>query len=143
MFPQLHARVLEEVQDVEPKVWWKKTDTNAGSLQDYSTNAIGTFVCTNSSCEQSSWGSKQVAIRVRSYIGNGYNAVVYNQRYKSCKSLGSLTLDENSYVERVAYRIKKWAGVHAERAEYREKKGEPHKSDLCEGCKRGLCDRGN
>jgi hypothetical protein len=52
-----------------------------------------------------------VIIQIRGYSGNGYNAVVFNQRCRSCDWLGALTLDEKSYIDRVAYRLKKWAGV--------------------------------
>lgn len=45
-------------------------------------------------------------------------------------------------MDRVAYRLKRWAGVWAERPEYSEKKGLPHKSSLCEGCKIGVCKEG-
>lgn len=80
-----------------------------------------------------------VTILIRGYPGNGYNAVVFNQRCKSCNWLGVFTLDKNSYVNRVAYRLKKWAGVHVEKQHYNGKTGPPHESDLCEGCKRGVC----
>ena len=70
---------------------------------------------------------------------NGYNAIIFNQRCESCNGLGTLTLDKNSYVERVAYRLKKWAGVRMEEQHYAGKVGSPHKSELCEGCKRGYC----
>ena len=57
----------------------------------------------------------------------------------SNNKLGALTLDEHSYVERVAYRLKKWAGVRMEQMRYAGKGGLPHRSDLCEGCRRGYC----
>ena len=79
---------------------------------------------------------------MRRYGVNEYNAVVFNQRCRDCNSLGNLTLDESSYVERVAYRLKKWAGVELQAPPYREKKGPPHKSELCEGCKQGCCQEG-
>ncbi|KAF2744791.1 hypothetical protein M011DRAFT_470102 [Sporormia fimetaria CBS 119925] len=143
MFGRLHASVLREVQAVRPKVWWKKKDTDAGMIQDYETNIMGNFTCPNSKCKKTGWGSKKVAIRIRSYSGNGYNAVVYNQRCQSCKTLGRLAIDEESYVERVAYRLKKWAGVHVQRPEYGGSGGPPHMRDLCEGCKSGHCQRGD
>jgi hypothetical protein len=37
---------------------------------------------------------------------------------------------DDSYVERVAYRLKKWCGVELERPEF------------CEGCKAGHCGEG-
>ena len=72
-----------------------------------------------------------------------YNAVVFNQRCKCCTKLGSLKLDKESYVERVAYRLKKWAGITLEKSYVAPRKGPPHESSLCEGCKRGICPQTN
>jgi hypothetical protein len=79
-----------------------------------------------------------VAILIRRYKGNRYNAVVYHQRCASCNNL-STPKPNASYAERVAYRIKRWAGIKMKSPPYSKKKGLPHKSHLCEGCKAGLC----
>jgi hypothetical protein len=42
-----------------------------------------------------------VAISIRGYLRNGYNAVVFNQRCMACLCLGAFTLDVESYVDRV------------------------------------------
>jgi hypothetical protein len=76
---------------------------------------------------------------IREYPNNGYNAVIFNQHCHVCNELGNLSIDKDSYVERVKYRLKKWAGVQMERPHYVKKKGLPHKRDLCEGCKVGCC----
>jgi len=82
-----------------------------------------------------------VAIFIRGYPGNGYNALVFLQRCESCNRLGKLSLDNNSYVERIVYRLKKWAGVTVAQPDYRSADGRgPHRSDLGEGCKAGYCD---
>ncbi|KAF1362723.1 hypothetical protein EJ07DRAFT_105826, partial [Lizonia empirigonia] len=57
---------------------------------------------------------------------------------KTCDQLGTLTLDEKSYVDRVAYRLKKWAGISVEQHSYAQREGPPHERDLCEGCNRSL-----
>ena len=44
------------------------------------------------------WGSKKVAILIRRYPKNGYNTIVFNQRYKSYNQLGTLTLDKELYI---------------------------------------------
>ncbi|CAN9395563.1 unnamed protein product [Alternaria alternata] len=45
-------------------------------------------------------------------------------------------MDEETYVERVAYRLKKWAGVKMERPFFGHKiLHGPHDSERCEGCK--------
>jgi hypothetical protein len=41
------------------------------------------------------------------------------------------------------YWIKKWEGIKVETPEHSGKKGLPHASALCEGCKAGHCSQGN
>jgi len=100
---------------------------------------MGKFACNNRGCPTRGWSSRKVSTLIRGYPENGYDAVVFNQRCQSCNELGGLTLDKDSYVERVAYRLKKWAGVWMERQDYAGGAGPPHKRELCEGCKRGYC----
>ncbi|KAI0098995.1 zinc-binding domain-containing protein [Hypoxylon sp. NC0597] len=143
MYPSLHQRVLDATSGKIVSAWFNEKSTNEPK-NEYSTHVMGKFKCNNDDCSKRSWGSKKVAILIRGYPGNGYNAVVFNQRCQSCNQLGTLTLDENSYVERVAYRLKKWAGVPIEKQHYDQKvKGPPHKSELCEGCNQGYCQEGN
>ncbi|KAF2682588.1 hypothetical protein K458DRAFT_432577 [Lentithecium fluviatile CBS 122367] len=139
MFPSLHQDVMEAIADQIPSARFYPHDSDRGSNNKYSTNVMGKFKCNNNACRQGGWGSKVVSILIRGYPGNEYNAVVFNQRCKSCNRLGIMTLDEESYVDRVAYRVKKWAGVLTEQRVYVPKKGPPHESSLCEGCKRGVC----
>lgn len=68
---------------------------------------MGKFKCRNRACSSGGWSSKKVAILIRGFFENGYNAVLYNQRCEVCNELGMLTLDEKSYVERVAHESKK------------------------------------
>ncbi|XPS77616.1 hypothetical protein M3J09_009645 [Ascochyta lentis] len=76
---------------------------------------------------------------IRGYAHNGYSAEVFGQRCKLCDHLGALTLDVQSYVERVAFRLKTWAGVRMDQPLFEKKKGPPHESGFCEGCARGGC----
>lgn len=113
-------------------------------IDSYSTNIISKFTCINPSCSKQSWGSGRVAILMRQFDLDtdtvGYNATVYNQRCKGCRKLGVMAVDEGVYVERVAYRLKKWAGVAVDQPPYHGEKGTPpHEWELCEGCKRGVC----
>jgi hypothetical protein len=71
------------------------------------------------------------------YRNNGYDAVVFNQRCLFCKALGIFILDKQSYVERIVYRLKRWAGVEMEQPFHARKEGSPHQVDLCEDCKQG------
>jgi hypothetical protein len=143
MFPLLHQDIVNAVSD---KIASPEFHTDGGdnaANNSYSTHVMGKFKCNNNACFNHGWGSKKVAILIRGYSEGSYNAVVFNQRCKSCQKLGSLILDEESYIDRVAYRLKKWAGVQMERSYVTSKKGPPHESTLCEGCKRGVCPKTN
>jgi hypothetical protein len=84
-----------------------------------------------------------VSIEIRGYDNNGYSAIVYNQRCKSCNRLGTFELNERSYTERVAYRLKKWAGIEMEAPPFNRIAGLPHEQAYCEGCRRGRCQEGD
>lgn len=143
MFPLLHQDVVNAVSEQIASTWFHQNDSNIESNNEYSTHGMGKFKCNNNACSKGGWTSKKVTILIRGYPRNGYNAVVFNQRCKSCNQLGTLTLDEKSYVDRVAYRLKKWAGIPMELQDYAPKEGPPHESNFCEGCKRGVCGQAN
>ena len=143
MFPSLHQDVVDAVCDTVASTWFHKKDSDSDSNNEYSTHVMGKFKCNNNACSTGGWGSKKVAILIRGYPRNGYNAVVFNQRCESCDQLGTLILDKKSYVDRVAYRLKKWAGIPMDKPYYASKKGLPHKTELCEGCKREVCQQTN
>lgn len=67
---------------------------------------MGRFRCNNDGYPKGGWSSNKVIILLRGDPENRYNSVAFNQRCQACNGLGILTLDENSYVEQVAYRIK-------------------------------------
>jgi len=137
-FPELHQRIAEAVAPEIISTWFNK-DLKARFEDDYKTNITGKFTCDNSGCRKNGWGSGVVATRIRGYPGSGYNAVVYNQRCNSCNLLGSLKVDEESYVERIAYRLKKWAGVSVEQPPFSGQSRGPHDEERCEGCRAGEC----
>ena len=141
MYPELHHAVFSELESAifQPPSFHRRYSSKGSDL-DYSTNVMGHFICPNTKCSTAGWGSKKIAIQIRRYpSSNEYNALVFNQRCRNCDELGGLILDETSYVERVVYRLKKWAGVKVTPPEFRRNPGEPHRSDLCEGCKVGRC----
>lgn len=145
MFPSLHSAILAAVADtpISPPPWFNHTSSDHEPMEEYATHIMGRFDCRNGNCSRTGWGSKKISILIRRFSGNGYNAVVFKQRCKSCERLGVLRMDENSYVERVAYRLKKWAGVEMEPPPYQgEIAGAPHEARLCEGCRRGVCQWG-
>ncbi|KAI9708770.1 MAG: hypothetical protein M1820_003725 [Bogoriella megaspora] len=113
-------------------------DDDSDCEEEYDTNIMGRFVCHNGACKTSGWSSKQIAITIRRYSGAEYNARVYHQRCRACNQPSKPKLDD-SYAERVAYRLKKWCGVQMERPQYAGQSKAPHKSHLCEGCKHGHC----
>ena len=139
-YPALH----ELIQDLHPgtlaSAWFNDNGDNEKPIHEYQTHVMGSFRCTSRGCSGRRWTSGHVAILIRGFHGDGYDAVVFNQRCQKCRSLGILTLDEGSYVERVAYRLKKWAGIELEVPIYSGNKvTKPHQSALCEGCKQGYC----
>ncbi|RYN41688.1 hypothetical protein AA0114_g10647 [Alternaria tenuissima] len=138
-FPELHQRIAEAVAPAITSTWFNH-NTEAPFEHEYGTNIVGTFKCVNNRCKKKGWSSGVVATWIYGYSRNGYNAIVYNQRCKACDCLGSLKMDEETYVERVAYRLKKWAGVKMERPFFGHKiLHGPHDSERCEGCKVGHC----
>ncbi|KAF1359120.1 hypothetical protein EJ07DRAFT_120824 [Lizonia empirigonia] len=143
MFPSLHQDVVNAVSDEIAEPHFHTDDSDSAANKKYSTNVMGRFRCNNNGCSNHGWGSKKVSILIRGYSKGRYNAVVFDQRCKYCKKLGDLKLDERSYVDRVAYRLKMWAGIAMEKQYVARKKGLPHESTLCEGCKRGICPKAN
>ena len=140
MFQSLHEAVYNDVFDDVGATRFHKTNSDIKSNNVWSSNIMGKFECPNSKCETSRWTSKHVAIKIRGYPNNAYNAVVFNQRCQSCNNLGNMIVDEDSYVERVGYRLRRWAGVEVERPVYGMRRDRPpHRRDLCEGCKAGCC----
>src|SRR5688572_18791187 len=102
MFPKLH----DDVQDLlkENNLMWTfhNQKDGQGCIDTYSTHIMGRFTCHRERCRNPGWGSKKVAILIRRYKGNRYNAVVYHQRCASCNNL-STPKPNASYAERVAY----------------------------------------
>ncbi|KAK8058215.1 hypothetical protein PG994_008663 [Apiospora phragmitis] len=147
VFPLLHKRVLKAVSKQVGPVVFHKEGQEADARKEYDTFVMGRFACDNDSCKKAVWTSKKVGILIRQFAntgqGMGYNATVFNQRCKSCNTLGTFTLHERSYVERVAYRLRHWAGVPQERPPFEtDETGPPHEADLCEGCKNDRCQKG-
>lgn len=138
-FPSLHQDVSDAVSDEITRTWFNENGNNENSNRNYTTHVMGKFKCKNYRCSNVIWSSKKVAILIRGYPRNGYDAIVFNQRCGSCNGLGSFTLDEDSYIQRITYRLKKWAGVRMEQQPSNGRRGPPHKEDLCEGCRQGYC----
>ncbi|OAQ63497.1 zinc-binding domain-containing protein [Pochonia chlamydosporia 170] len=142
MFPDHHSEVADLLEEDNLYFTFHHGDKETGHIKGYDTNVMGRFQCPNPNYNEQGWSSKKIAVWIRLYSGKRYNARVFHQRCKSCNWVSRPTLDD-SYAERVAYRLKKWSNVEVERPFYGGKKGKPHKSELCEGCKNGHCAEGD
>ena len=145
MFPSLHEDIQRVLAtgSITPEPWFNDQGEGVHNLvEEYETHIMGHFECRNRNCSKPGWDSKKIGIVIRRFHDNGYNAVVFKQRCKDCNKLGVLRLDENSYVERIAYRLKKWAGIPTERPVYGGQSRGPHETSLCEACKAGYCQEG-
>lgn len=139
MYPLLHDDVSDLLREDNLSFSFYEKDDEMGRIDDYDTNIMGRFACRSKSCK-AVWTSKQIAITIRRYSNDRYNARVYHQSCKRCRTTSKPQLD-HSYAERVAYRLKKWCGVQMEVPPYSGRSDGPHRSDLCEGCKQGRCSK--
>ncbi|KAI0867207.1 zinc-binding domain-containing protein [Hypoxylon argillaceum] len=138
MFPALHSRVVEAVSGQPDNIWFEKKNNDRTS-NSHETFVIARFKCNTAACSKDAWSSGKVPIVIRGYPQNGYNAVVFNQRCRYCENLGTMTLNEETYAERIAYRLKVWARVPVPRQTFGVKRSPPHIQELCEGCIQGYC----
>jgi Zinc-binding domain len=139
MYPELHDSVGRLLEENDLSFTFFAIDEDEGSIEEYDTNIMGRFKCLNKACSQPGWGSKMIAITIRMYPEQQYNARVYHQRCKGCGRL-SQPFPGDSYAERIAYRLKKWSGIEMDRPSYTDHASKrPHESALCEGCKHGHC----
>ncbi|CAG1997748.1 unnamed protein product [Fusarium graminearum] len=144
MYPDLHDQVADKLEEVQLDFTFNPNDDGLTSRKSYDTNIMGRFACNNQNCTKTGWSSKKIAITIRQYSQDRYNARVYHQRCRKCKSLGEPTLDEESYIDRVSYRIKKWNGVEMDIPKWgRDEFKGPHERAFCEGCKDGHCREGS
>lgn len=138
IYSALHDDVSRLLEEEDLHFDFHETDDTGTCIKEHDTNIMGRFICRSRGCGSSGWSSKKIAITIRMYPGARYNARVYHQRCQGCNSLSKPRLDD-SYAERVAYRIKKWCGIEMDSPNYSGKGDGPHQSDLCEGCKDGHC----
>ncbi|ORX98829.1 zinc-binding domain-domain-containing protein [Clohesyomyces aquaticus] len=140
MYPSLDDEVSNLLREDNLVFTFHPNDEENTCLNGYDTNVMGRFACRNKNCT-AVWTSKQIAITIRRYPNERYNARVYHQSCKRCLMTFKPQLDHESYAERVAYRIKKWCGVKMEAPPFKGRSDGPHRSDLCEGCKQGRCSK--
>ena len=142
IYPALHDDVSRLLEEDNLHFNFHENDNAESCIKQYDTNIMGRFTCRSRACGSCSngWSSKKIAITIRMYARGRYNARVYHQRCLKCNSLSKPRLDD-SYAERVAFRIKKWCGIEMDGPHYHsgQKSKGPHRSSLCEGCKNGHC----
>lgn len=137
MYPALHDEVSILLAEADLHFGFCDDD-EITFTQTRDTNIMGSFVCHNRGCKSKGWSSKMIAITIRLYPGQKYNARVYHQRCKVCNRLSRPVLDQ-SYAERIVYWIKQWNGVRVERPPVSNDSRGPHNRQLCEGCRAGHC----
>lgn len=139
MYPALHDGVSHLLEEDGLPFTFFEIDEDKGCIKQHDTNIMGRFRCLNRVCPKAIWTSKLIAITIRMYPGQQYNARVYHQRCKGCGSLSQPSPDD-SYAERIAYRLKKWSNIDMPQPSYTAGNSErPHESALCEGCRHGHC----
>ncbi|KAK2763326.1 hypothetical protein FQN54_009962 [Arachnomyces sp. PD_36] len=139
LHPKLHEEVAQLLDEEGLQLDFFDTDDEKTNIQGWDTNVMGRFMCQNTGCRSNGWSSKKIAITIRMYPRQLYNARVYHQRCKNCNDVGRLVLDQACYAERVAYWLKKWNGIEVQRPDRSGQSKGPHDSALCEGCKAGHC----
>ncbi|KAI8938798.1 hypothetical protein NX059_004661 [Plenodomus lindquistii] len=137
MYPSLHNDLSSLLSPANLSFTFYEKDDANGCINDYDTTIMGRFTCSNTAC-LAVWTSKQIAITIRQYPKQRYNARVYFQSCKRCRMTSEPQLD-HSYAERVAYRLKKWEGVVVQVPPFSGGSKGPHLSELCEGCRDGHC----
>ncbi|KAI8947254.1 zinc-binding domain-containing protein [Xylaria longipes] len=142
MHASKHPEVSQLLEEDNLHFTFHDNDDDDGCTKKYDTNIMGRFRCYNPKCGKNGWSSRQISITIRMYPRREYNARVWHQRCKSCNFLSKPILDD-TYADRVAYRIKKWSGIRQERRAHSGTSKGPHESDLCEGCKAGHCTQGD
>lgn len=140
MYPGLHQDVQKLLKSDHLIFTFQNNGNIKNCSNEYDTHIMGDFKCTNRKCTAKGWSSKKIAITIRQFPENQYNATVFHQRCSRCKWLSKPKLD-TSYAERVAYRLKKWSGVPVEPPFFSGESKGPHHQHLCEGCKAGHCQK--
>lgn len=138
MYQGLHDEVSSLLAAADLRYEFYEDDDDANSIKMRDTNIMGCFVCQNRACKARGWSSKMIAITIRLFPAQRYNARVYHQRCKFCRWLSRPVLDQ-SYAERIDYWIRQWNGIRVETPPISHGSRGPHNRQLCEGCQAGHC----
>ncbi|PYI36382.1 hypothetical protein BP00DRAFT_152410 [Aspergillus indologenus CBS 114.80] len=143
LHPKLHEDVARLLDEEGLQLDFFDVDDEDTNIEERDTNVMGRFICQNRGCYSNGWSSKKIAITIRMYSQERYNARVYHQRCRNCQAVGRLILDSECYAERVTYWLKRWNGLKVKRPDYSGQSRGPHDSELCEGCRVGHCPNSN
>lgn len=136
LYPELFESVDDHLKT--PFTFYNVDVAGSDALKEYDTFVSGAFHC-NERCSKRRWTSGKIAISIRLYDHDQYNARVHHQRCRSCATLRRPTLDADTYGERVSYRLNKWSGFKMDPPFYGNKKTLPHDCENCEACSIGRC----
>ena len=138
IYRELHDEVSRLLEEADLHFYFHNNDNDRSCTKTWDTNIMGRFPCRNFTCKSRGWYSRKIAMTIRLYPGQKYNARVYHQRCMNCNRLSRPVLDA-SYAERVTYWVKQWNGVWVEKPPISVDSKSPHNNELCEGCKAGHC----
>ncbi|KAF9085139.1 hypothetical protein BGX23_009920 [Mortierella sp. AD031] len=136
LYPELFGSV--DVHLKKPFTFYNVDDAGLHALKEYDTFVSGEFLCSKR-CSKRGWSSGKIAVSIRLYVHDQYNARIHHQRCRVCDALSRPTLDADTYGERVSYRLNKWSGFKMDPPIYGKKKTLPHDCDNCEACSIGRC----
>lgn len=78
MFRSFHKDISKAVSPGVTCTWISKSVSDGGVDREYFTRVIGNFRRMNPAYSTNGWSSKKVALQIRGYAQNGYNAVIFN-----------------------------------------------------------------
>ncbi|KAK3817132.1 MAG: zinc-binding domain-containing protein [Linnemannia elongata] len=136
LYPELFGSV--DVYLKKPFTFYDVDDDGLHALKEYDTFVSGFFLCSER-CSKRGWSSGKIAISIRLYDHEQYNARIHHQRCRVCDALSRPTLDADTYGERVSYRLNKWSGFKMSHPIYGKKTTPPHDCENCEACSIGRC----
>jgi hypothetical protein len=141
LYPSRHKDVLRLSQESGLSFDFYDIDDPFKSTREYDTNVMGRFTCWNTRCISKGWSSRMIPVTIRLYHDSRCNVRVYNQRCQECGRTSRPRLDD-SYAERVVYRLKKWSGLEVEPPFFSSEHNGSHLTAFCEGCRTGRCNGG-
>ncbi|KAF9170447.1 hypothetical protein BGX21_009002 [Mortierella sp. AD011] len=94
LYPELLGNVDNKLK--KPFTFYDVDDGGLPSLKEYDTFVTGDFQCSKR-CSSRGWSSGKIAISIRLYEGDQYNARIYHQRCRRCNTVRRPTLDAETF----------------------------------------------